>query len=383
MITFSPVSSNLYSNSTIPETNYPNEFIAAFWDDLMAGATGHVYYKFTNDKFIIQYDKWQHYPGSGSLTFQIILTAGGSIYIYYNTMEDVAGSTVGIEDQWGTSGLQVSYNSNYVTNQKALKFSADPEWLQTNTFDGTIFSGNSVAVELMFSSSNYPYGEYTMDVVINSNDPQNSSVIVPVSMTIEDIVPVELTSFTAEATVSGIEIHWTTATETNNLGFELERSVKEGEWNKIVYIAGKGNSTDISNYAYLDGYKNLQNSGNLKYRLKQIDIDGTINYSHEIEVEGNLTPAAFSLEQNYPNPFNPETKIRFTIPELSKVVLELYNIIGEKLDEPVNADMDAGYYEINWNAGELSSGVYIYIIKAKSKESGVEFSDTKKMLLLK
>ncbi len=92
---------------------------------------------------------------------------------------------------------------------------------------------------------------------------------------------------------------------------------------------------------------------------------------------------SFALEQNYPNPFNPNTTIRFALPSSSSVKIEVYNILGEKIKELVNEQMNSGSYEVNFNTTGLASGVYFYMIDAKSVDGKNEFRDTKKMILLK
>ncbi|MBK6914493.1 MAG: hypothetical protein IPH11_12910 [Ignavibacteriales bacterium] len=131
-----------------------------------------------------------------------------------------------------------------------------------------------------------------------------------------DIVPVELTSFTATAERNSVSLNWQTVTETNNSGFKIERkqvgspqsSVSNQDWNQIAFIPGFGTTTEPKSYSFVD--ENLS-AGKYQYRLKQIDFDGTFEYSNTVEVEIN-SPTEFSLGQNYPNPFNPTTKIKYT-----------------------------------------------------------------------
>ena len=112
------------------------------------------------------------------------------------------------------------------------------------------------------------------------------------------------------------------------------------------------------------------------YRLKQVDFDGSFEYSSSVEVDG-VIPAEFSLKQNYPNPFNPSTKIGFTLPSESNVKISIYNLIGQKVAEVVNSKFTAGNHSIDFNGSNLSSGIYLYKIEAGS------FSSVKKMQLIK
>ncbi len=187
------------------------------------------------------------------------------------------------------------------------------------------------------------------------------------------IIPVELTSFKANVSESNVVLEWTTATETNNMGFEIQRRNEDSKYQKIGYVPGHGTTIQIQNYSYVDS-KVL--SGNYFYRLKQIDFLGTYEYSDEIEVEVN-GPLTFVLEQNYPNPFNPSTLIKYSVPENGFVKLSVYNLVGEEVNLLVSGQVDAGFYEIEFDATSLSSGIYFYRLQAGS------FVETKKMVLLR
>ncbi len=185
-------------------------------------------------------------------------------------------------------------------------------------------------------------------------------------------VPVELTSFTASANKGAVELNWTTATETNNQGFEIERRNESSEFILFGFVEGKGTTTEPQEYTYLD--RNVT-SGKYFYRLKQVDFNGRYEYSNEVEVD--VTPSTFSLEQNYPNPFNPSTTIRYSIPTSGFVTLKAFDVLGNEVATLVNEQKFAGSYEINFNASQLTSGVYFYTINAGS------FVETKKMILMK
>jgi len=189
-------------------------------------------------------------------------------------------------------------------------------------------------------------------------------------------VPVELTSFNATINNSDVILSWQTATETNNKGFEILRSIQTEnlKWKKIGFVEGNGTTTNESSYSFTD--KNLV-QGNYSYKLTQIDFDGTKTDSKIVEVEINLQPDEFSVSQNYPNPFNPSTTIQYTIPESGNVKLKVFNSIGEEVATLVNNFKEAGSYKVTFNANELSSGIYYYKI-----ESGY-FTSAKKMNLLK
>jgi hypothetical protein len=211
------------------------------------------------------------------------------------------------------------------------------------------------------------------------------------------IVPVELISFSANVSNNSVELSWVTVTELNNSGFEIQRkqvlsqqsSVSNEEWNIIGFVSGRGTTTELHPYSFVD--KNLS-TGRYVYRLKQIDFDGTFSYSNEVEVDMSL-PQIFSLEQNYPNPFNPSTTIKYTIPnvtlsgnaiEESRVILKIYDLLGNEIATLVNEEQPAGNYEVSFDATNLpagrqglSSGTYFYKLQAGG------FVEAKKMIVLK
>ncbi len=190
---------------------------------------------------------------------------------------------------------------------------------------------------------------------------------------VEYIIPVELTSFTANVIDNAVILKWSTATETNNAGFSVERSNDNTAFSEIAYVDGNGTTTELQEYSYTD---NTVGTGTYFYRLKQIDFSGTYEYSDAVEAEV-IGPLTFGLEQNYPNPFNPATTIKYSIPEMSKVSLTLFNLLGEEVTTLVNEEKSAGNYTVEFNAANLPSGVYFYRIQAGN------FVETKKMVLMK
>lgn len=190
-------------------------------------------------------------------------------------------------------------------------------------------------------------------------------------------LPVELTSFIAKVSGNKVLLNWETATELNNFGFDVERIKNDGisvsNWNKVGFVPGNGNSNSLKSYSFTDN--NIQ-PGKYSYRLKQIDNDGTLEYSNAVDVVVS-NPDLFELHQNYPNPFNPITKISFVIPQNSFVELKVFNLLGQEIASLVSEEKPAGTYELNWNATDLPSGVYIYKMKAG------EYIETRKMVLLK
>ena len=185
-------------------------------------------------------------------------------------------------------------------------------------------------------------------------------------------IPVELTSFNADVYDGTVKLNWSTSSEKNNLGFEIQRR-EENEHYTIGFVEGKGTTTEINNYFYED---NKLQSGTYYYRLKQVDFDGSFTLSDEIMVEVS-SPSSFVLNQNYPNPFNPSTNIKFSIPTSGYTNLSIYNLVGEKVDELINEVLPEGEYNLQFNAANLPSGIYIATLSANSYNRSI------KMTLLK
>jgi len=185
-------------------------------------------------------------------------------------------------------------------------------------------------------------------------------------------IPVELASFTASANKGNVTLDWSTATETNNNGFEIQRSTT-GEFFTIGFVQGNGTTTEMHEYSYVD--RNL-NAGSYSYRLKQMDYDGSFAYSSVVNVDVTA-PVQFELAQNYPNPFNPSTTISFTIPQSSVVTLKVYNTLGQEVKTLINGNMESGVHSISFDASDLNSGIYFYKLEAG------QFSDVRKMTLIK
>jgi len=220
------------------------------------------------------------------------------------------------------------------------------------------------------------------------------------------LIPVELTSFAASVADGNVVLDWTTVTELNNSGFEIQRSLsltpsqKEGalgnsDWQKIGFVTGFGTSSEVHTYSFIDQNPLL---GTSYYRLKQIDFDGSFEYSNIVEVDFSIL-IQFSLEQNYPNPFNPSTKIKYSIPNVtlsassraesrdegSRVIIKVFGVLGNEVATLVNEEKPAGNHEVEFNASNLSSGVYFYELRVEdpSTRSGQSFVETKKMILLR
>jgi TQXA domain-containing protein len=256
--------------------------------------------------------------------------------------------------------------------------------LSTYSVNTTLPSGESPEVDVTGTANGIIYAEANavipQGITYTCPGSQRLVLALPVIGTLrveEDwgALPVELASFNASVTGRNVDLNWTTSSESNNAGFDIERrSVENNEWTKVGNVSGNGTSTQIHDYSYTD--KNVL-TGKYNYRLKQTDYNGNFEY-HNLTSEINVgTPNSFSLKQNYPNPFNPTTKIDFDIAVEGKVRLTVYNTSGKEITTLVNDFRTAGYHSVTFDARNISSGIYYY----KLESNGV--SKVMKMTLLK
>lgn len=275
---------------------------------------------------------------------------------------------------WTPGSAPVGELWGYQLQRKVGLPDSDSAYVTIAILDSLMLSYEDFDVEL---NETYTYRIRSLVMGFNSVYGNEATAYVPA------VVPVELLSFSSSVIDNDVTLNWTTATETNNSGFQIERRETKNErseyWINIGFVNGNGTTTESKTYSFKD--ENLS-AGKYQYRLKQIDFDGTFEYSNSIEAE-ILPPAKFSLEQNYPNPFNPSTTIKYSIPDVgtglavSNVTLKVFDVLGNEVATLVNEVKPAGNYKVEFNASNLATGVYYYKIIAG------DFVQTKKMILLK
>lgn len=313
-------------------------------------------------------------------------------YVTYITIKNTDANTVWISVGGYTSGSKVYESTNGGTNWTNISAGLPNLPImciiqnKRATDRNVLFVGTDVGVYVKDGSSNWvSYNNGLPNVVVTeleiyyggSPDKLRAGTFGRGlwETNIDGVLPVELLSFTSSVNINNVNLNWSTATETNNKGFDVERAGGDkSDWVKISYIEGKGNSNQNTEYSYTDSKLNV---GKYHYRLKQIDFNGNYKYhnlSNEVFVG---IPYKFSISQNYPNPFNPSTRIDYNLPVDAKVSIRLYDIAGREVAKIVNASQSAGYYTIQFNAENLSDGVYFYKIVAG------DFKQVKKMLLMK
>ncbi len=286
--------------------------------------------------------------------------SGGSVVVFGG------GSPVGIP---GIVQTTTSLSLNNTGDDVILKDGAN-NIIDSYTYGSEGNNDQSIAREPDISGNFVKHNDITTNPV-NFSPGESNTDSTP--------LPVELTTFLASVVDNNVELNWATATEVNNYGFNLERKPETGDWNMVVFVEGAGNSNSPKNYSYMDN--SVVKAGTYLYRLKQVDIDGSFEYSEVVEVS-MLTSVEFNLSQNFPNPFNPTTTISFSIPSVESgnihsIRLTVFNVIGEQVAELVNQNMEAGSHSVQFDASELNSGIYIYKIEADG------FSQIRKMILVK
>ena len=303
-------------------------------------------------------------------------STGGPIAVSYNNATTVSSITF-------TENVQ-NFVNRYDANWVVTPSGGYTDPAMTLTIHGDGIPGITNVADLDLSAAAViatgvyasPSGTTSAPVLTRNGLTQGTIVTNPfyIASTVTSPLPVEMTSFTAAATGSSALLRWSTATEVNNMGFDVERKTAKSDWAKIGFVSGNGTSNAPHAYTYADN----ATAGTYSYRLKQIDRDGKFEYSSVVEVKIALTAADYTLQQNYPNPFNPATVVRFAVPTAQKATLKIYNSAGQEVATLFNGIADAGrMYELSFDGSQLASGVYFSILQSGGKQ------DVKKMTLLR
>ena len=335
-------------------------------NNIYAGTRSGYIYKSTNDGL-----SWTLLRNSNSIynsvIANIVIAPNGNIFAT-NLREGVLRST--------DNGVTWTVMNNGLSSVMAAS-------LNINS-NGEIFMATQKDDKFYYSSDN---GESWHDILSNLTYTtinqirfdKHSNIFLATDESVwrnaDAITPVEITNLTAKSENNSVKLEWTTVTEANNYGFTVERKpASSTQWAEIVFIKGAGSSTSPVNYSYTD---RKITPAKYSYRLKQADNNGSYKYYYfntEITITG---PAAYLLCQNYPNPFNPKTTIRYSIKDAGLVKIEIFDILGRKIATIFSEEKQAGNYEVNFNANNLSSGIYFYKLTSGS------FTQINKMQLLK
>jgi trimeric autotransporter adhesin len=267
------------------------------------------------------------------------------------TATDGSGYTYDIVSYYNLARI---YKITSESNIRLAKYNEATGWNQYAATPNTTL--RNITITGLTSFSSFSYGD--------ANNP----------------LPVEMKSFVSSVLGRDIKLLWITERELNNKGFEVMRS-KHGENNFISlgFIKGKGNINSFSEYNFTD---HKLSTGKYNYKLKQIDVNGNMNYYSLSNIVEIGVPDKYNLSQNYPNPFNPVTKIDFDLPFDSRVRIVVYDMLGREIKSLVSGEMkQAGYHTIEFNATNIASGIYFYRMIANGQGNDNIF--TKKMAIIK
>lgn len=199
-------------------------------------------------------------------------------------------------------------------------------------------------------------------------------------------LPVQMIYFEGFQFLNSVVLRWGTATETNNYGYDVQRTKTPADstipWTVLGFVPGNGNSNSPKDYIFRDN--NVEINNVYYYRLKQIDFDGTPHFTDTVIVEypsvvanENPGPGQFYLNQNYPNPFNPSTTITFSLVSPSEAIITVFNNLGQKVKCYYMPYMEAGEHSLQVDLNGLAGGVYFYSLNSGGNTL------SRKMLLLK
>jgi hypothetical protein len=282
-------------------------------------------------------------------------------------VNQVASYTVTVSGgPYTESGVDIAASNNNLSPVSTYLYLLDNELTHSNPVP---YVGGQVVYEFTYTA---PDTALPQTLYATGSSRKNWNWAVDKQLVIIPDVPVELVSFNANVLDNQVNLSWTTSTETNNRGFEIERSSDGSYYMVRGFVGGKGTTSQPHNYNFTDN----DAKGNLFYRLKQIDFNGKYHYSNVIEVNSTSSPA-YGLEQNYPNPFNPTTLIQYTLPNEGIVTLTIYDVLGREVRILINGYQEAGNHSIYFDASGLESGIYFYRL-----EAGHNFTSVRKMVLL-
>lgn len=299
--------------------------------------------------------------------------SGGKIWKFIPTAPVIAPTRLMVTgSSFGQIGLSWRDNADNETGYVIERKTAGSEFapVDTTAASVTVYTDNTVT-----DTSRYYYRVRGINASGTSGYSNTVSSSAP--------VPVELVSFTAAAHGSAITLTWSTASETNNRGFEIQRKQSgyhNTGWLAVGFVSGAGSTAEPQNYRFSDDLGNF--TGAVYYRLKQIDYDGKSSLSNESSVLLESAYKQYIIVQNYPNPFNPSTTIRFAIPVMAEVTVMITDILGREASVFRMGELSPGGHELQWDASAFSAGVYYLRVKAVTSESVLQ-SETKKIVYLK
>jgi len=391
--------SSEWLNTPIPSPDAPLTALMPYWDDLYPydgeEGGGNVFYYSTPDSLVIWFDNVIHYPGAhnGTYDFQAIIYPSGEIlYQYKEVSGDIDTVTIGMQNEEGDDGLQVVYNQFYVENELAIKIKKIIDWVTIEPSGGILPEGESQPIQISVDSEELEYGQYLCNLVLYTNDPNNSETIIPVSLVVVSELP-DLTVSEESLNFGEIEIGQTVSDTlvAQNDGVDqlivnyIDIDNQDYDVSISEFILNSGESIELivsfnpTELGQSNGVMTIFSNDPAEPEL-EIELAG-----EGIPVSGyeeDELPDVTTLFNNYPNPFNPETEISFQLAATGPVILSIYNLKGQMVTNLIDGIKPAGKYSATWNGRDLNgkkvpSGIYLYSLYTK------DFQAIKKMILIK
>lgn len=313
-------------------------------------------------------------PGTNRLSYKI---TSSEVIVTYNNVKITGGSAT----EYVSFQVVMEIRTN---SSQTSRITYQYDYNNTGADFITMYNNNTlpnhfVGMEYINNGTDYVTYRFKGGNTLVTPGPLFGSPLAVAFGPVDTQLPVELAAFTSNVNGNNVNLNWSTVSELNNSGFDIERKESSSSsWVKAGFVSGSGTSNISHSYTFAD--KNLS-SGKYNYRLKQIDYNGNYEY---FNLAGEViigVPDKFSLMQNYPNPFNPVTKIEYSLPFESKVEIKLFDMTGREVMTLENSVQTAGYHNVILNASSLSSGAYFYKISAIGGNQ--QFVKTLKMLLVK
>ena len=241
----------------------------------------------------------------------------------------------------------------------------------------------TIAAEIISSSKIDPDSQVDNLVVTPTGGPPPNNISAALAQDDDDALnftqlPVELASFDALTDGNTVALSWTTLSETNNAGFEVQSLSKNdgasSQWEVLGFVEGVGTTLEAQNYTYrVDNLK----PGRHVFRLKQVDYDGAFEYSAQVEVAVEM-PDAYVVSPAYPNPFNPQASFSFGVRQAQQVTVELFNMLGQRVMTVYQGTPAAGATQsVQIDGSGLQSGMYLLRVQ------GENFVNTQVLTLIK
>ena len=315
-------------------------------------------------------------------------STGGTIAVSYNDASPVSAITFSENAQNFVHRYDANWvvtpSGDYTDPAMTLTIHGDGIPGITNVSDLDLSAATTIATGVWAA----PSGSTSAPVLTRNGLTQGTIVTNPFYIASANTsLPVEITSFTALAGKNNVELAWNTATEVNNLGFDIERKTANSQqltannqslinnWTKVGFVEGHGTTNAPQSYSFTDASARV---GKYSYRLKQIDHNGNFVYSQTVEATVGIMPGTIWLDNNYPNPFNPSTKISFVLGTKGHATLKVYSLLGQEVATLADGEFNDGEIQtFTFDASKYSSGIYYYQLKSGNG------TQIKKMMLLK